>query len=363
MADFEGSLPIKTARDDEAKIILVDGASGDTATKKLSIAGVGDAVTAATNDFGVPVLGKDASGDYALLALSATGEALISATDLDIRDLAFATDSVDVSGSEVSLDATTLAALENISVSATDLDIRDLAFATDSVDVSDSVIALDAATLAALETVELGATTLAALETITVVATDLDIRDLTHASDSVKVGDGTNFVAVSAAGEASVELTNAQGAAGATAPSDTVQVGGKDGSGNLQTIKTDASGAVFAIIAPVAGIVPVCEYETTATVGASSVTNHDYLITDTKLFKGLTVLVGARGATKIRVGTWDGATFVPKFAFFQQIQGNHDHRIDALQVLGDGDLNIRIEITNLDGQSSDVYSNLSGTEE
>lgn len=110
-----------------------------------------------------------------------------TAVDLDIRDLVFATDKVDVSGSEVSLDAATLAALENITVSATDLDIRDLAFATDKVDVSNSVVALDAATLAALES-------------ITVSATDLDIRDLSHASDSVKVGDGTDFLAVNSDG-------------------------------------------------------------------------------------------------------------------------------------------------------------------
>jgi hypothetical protein len=96
----------------------------------------------------------------------------ISSTDLDIRDLVFATDKVDVSGSEVSLDAATLAALENITVSATDLDIRDLAFATDKVDASGSEVSLDAATLAALEN-------------ITVSATDLDIRDLSAATDSV----------------------------------------------------------------------------------------------------------------------------------------------------------------------------------
>lgn len=53
-------------------------------------------------------------------------------------------------------------------------------------------------------TVELGATTLAALETITVTATDLDIRDLTHVSDSVKIGDGTDFLAVAADGSIAV---------------------------------------------------------------------------------------------------------------------------------------------------------------
>lgn len=97
---------------------------------------------------------KDGSGN----ALSSTAGALhvridsqtaavsVSATNLDIRDLAFATDKVDVSGSSVS-------------ISATDLDIRDLAFATDKVDVSGS--------------------------SVTVSATNLDIRDLSAATDSV----------------------------------------------------------------------------------------------------------------------------------------------------------------------------------
>lgn len=40
--------------------------------------------------------------------------------------------------------------------------------------------------------------------TVTVQATDLDIRDLTAASDSVRLGDGTNLTSVSAAGELQV---------------------------------------------------------------------------------------------------------------------------------------------------------------
>lgn len=79
----------------------------------------------------------------------------------------------------------------SLTVDATDLDIRDLAFATDKADVSGS-------------TVELGATTLAALESITVVATDLDIRDLSHTQDSVKIGDGTDFLAINSDGSINV---------------------------------------------------------------------------------------------------------------------------------------------------------------
>lgn len=136
------------------------------------------------------------NSDIALDVHISNSSIVVTATDLDIRDLAFATDSVDVSGSEVSLDAATLAALESITVSATDLDIRDLAFATDSVDVSGSEVSLDAATLAALES-------------ITVSATDLDIRDLSHSQDSVKIGDGTDFMAVESDGSINVNSSEA----------------------------------------------------------------------------------------------------------------------------------------------------------
>lgn len=54
----------------------------------------------------------------------------VSATDLDIRDLTFAADKADVSGSAVTA-----------VVTATNLDVRDLTFAQDKVDVSGSAIA------------------------------------------------------------------------------------------------------------------------------------------------------------------------------------------------------------------------------
>jgi hypothetical protein len=67
----------------------------------------------------------------------------VSATDLDIRDLAFATDSVDVTGSSVGItgDVNVTQGTSPWVVSSTDLDIRDLAFATDKVDASGSTVA------------------------------------------------------------------------------------------------------------------------------------------------------------------------------------------------------------------------------
>lgn len=158
---------------------------------------------------------RDGSG----ASISSTGGALhvdiqnasiaVTATDLDIRDLAFATDKVDVSGSSnvavtdgggsLTVDGTvaatqsgswtvgvsgTVAVTQSTSpwvVSATDLDIRDLSNATDSV------------------TAHQGGSW-----TVTATATDLDIRDLTHASDSIKIGDGTDFLAINNDGSINV---------------------------------------------------------------------------------------------------------------------------------------------------------------
>lgn len=102
----------------------------------------------------------------------------------------------------------------DVHVSNSDLDIRDLAFATDSVDVSGSEVSLDAATLAALETitVEQGTSPWVIGDgggSITVDAADLDIRDLTHVSDSIKIGDGTDFLAVEADGSINVNASEA----------------------------------------------------------------------------------------------------------------------------------------------------------
>lgn len=149
------------------------------------------------------IAAKDFSTETTLAALNAkvtacntgavvitSGNVAVSATDLDIRNLVFATDKVDASGSSVTANAgtnlntsllaleaggnlatiagkdfatqTTLAALNakvtacntgavviasgSVTVSATDLDIRNLVFATDKVDISGSTVTANAGT-------------------------------------------------------------------------------------------------------------------------------------------------------------------------------------------------------------------------
>lgn len=99
--------------------------------------------------------------------------AVVTATDLDIRDLDSATDSVSAVQS-----GTWTVTVDNPFdgvVTATDLDIRDLAFATDSVDVSGSEVSISGDVNVTQGT-----------DPWIVSATDLDIRDLDAASDSVQ---------------------------------------------------------------------------------------------------------------------------------------------------------------------------------
>lgn len=104
------------------------------------------------------------------LAINADGSLNAQITnEVDVRNLTFATDKVDVSGSSVT-------------VSATDLDTRDLTFATDKVDVSGS--------------------------SVNVSATDLDIRNLSNLTDNVAIGNGANIAQVNSNSELLVKDTD-----------------------------------------------------------------------------------------------------------------------------------------------------------
>ena len=120
--------------------------------------------------------------------------------------------------------------LDSIDYSLHSIQIKDAAGDALNINADGSVPITDnGGSLTVDGTVELGATTLAALESITVQngagaaavniqdggnsitvdAVDLDIRDLSHSQDSVKVGDGTDFLAVNADGSINVQTVEA----------------------------------------------------------------------------------------------------------------------------------------------------------
>lgn len=107
------------------------------------------------------------------------------------------TDTLAIDGSG---NITVNAAGGSFAVTATDLDIRDLDSAQDSVEIKTAAgqaLSIDGS----------GFLTVNVNGTVTVDATDLDIRDLTHVSDSIKIGDGTDFLAVNADGSLNVQAS------------------------------------------------------------------------------------------------------------------------------------------------------------
>jgi hypothetical protein len=325
MSDYASSLPVRTENNGDVVSKIADGT---TPSQLLTV-----------------------NADGSINITDNSGSITIDATNLDIRDLVFATDKVDASGSTVALDAPTLAALESITVQngagaaavniqdggnsitvdAVDLDIRDLAFATDKVDASGSVVALDAPTLAALEsiTVQNGAGASAVNiqdggNSITVDAVDLDIRDLTAASDSVKSqiadGSGTYY---SATNPVPVSISNNN-------------IGDE-----------------------------VNDYNTVAAVAAAATSNHDYTVTALKTLLLSQIEASGSGKMKIEVQIETAAAsgvFNTRFVQFNSTAETNMHIELKAPISVVAGARVRIIRTNRDNQAQDVYSTICGQE-
>lgn len=126
---------------------------------------------------------------------------------------------------------------------------------------------------------------------IAVTATDLDIRDLSHTQDSIKIGDGTDFLAINADGSinvnADISVTN-----GHEKAEDAAHVSGDIGSfmlavrqdtlaasvdtdGDYAALKVDALGALYVNVAQIDATVTVTDaaLANTALANAANVLN------------------------------------------------------------------------------------------
>jgi hypothetical protein len=184
-------------------------ADGDVVGSK-TLAADGTAITATGSSLDVNVTSAiNVSVDHAndsikvgdgtdFLAVNNDGSinVVATATNLDIRDLVFATDKVDVSGSTVAVTQSTSPWV----VSATNLDIRDLVFATDKVDASGSAVSITGTVAVTQST-----------SPWVVSATNLDIRDLAFATDSVTAHQGGSWtVTANDAALANTAILNTQ---------------------------------------------------------------------------------------------------------------------------------------------------------
>lgn len=238
----------------------------------------------------------------------------------------------------------------SIAVTATDLDIRDLTHVSDSVKIGDGTdflaVAADGSiavtdnggsltvdgTVAATQS---GAWTVAATQSgtwnigtltsitndvniadggnsITVDASDLDIRDLTHASDSVKVGDGTDFLAVNADGSINVV------------------VGGTSGT-------------------------KVHDHKTASSVASDTADNHDYTASGGILLIKQVSFASSGGSKAQLIYDPAGTPKVLWTAFIPKEGGEKSFKLELPFECADTKV-IRLAVTNRQNQSQDLYS-------
>lgn len=124
----------------------------------------------------------DADGDYASFKVNNVGS-LYTHDSAVLAELQGGI-SIDDGGGSITVDG-------SVTVSATDLDIRDLSASQDNVAISDGTDTLAINADGSINITDNGGS-------LTVDATDLDIRSLDHtsggANDSVRLGDGTDFI-------------------------------------------------------------------------------------------------------------------------------------------------------------------------
>lgn len=276
---------------------------------------VGDATNPSTQQLTVNVDGSVNITDNG-------GSLTVDATDLDIRDLDATQDNIAISDGTDTLAVNADGSINSV-VTATDLDIRDLSQATDSV----SVFQATHDNLNANANIQVGNADVAngnpvpvsdAGGSLTVDATDLDIRDLTHVSDSVRIGDGTDFLAVNA-------------------------------DGSINVVPQEDPGT------------EVVNYDTSTAIAAGASDNHDFVFSSAgKLYQ---VYASASGRLKAEVQIETGASTnvfnTVIVGFNSTATPDIDMNLAKYASVPSG-ARVRVIRTNRDNQAMDVYSTIVG---
>lgn len=178
---------------------------------------------------------------------------------------------------------------------------------------------------------------------------------LDASSDSVSIGDGTDTLDVNADGSINV-------VASATDLDIRDLVAASD---SVAAHLFDEAGVAFSASNPLPVVQTsdqegneIQDYQTSASVAAAASVNHDYTVTAATTFIGEQVWASGSGKIKVEVLV-NGAT---RYVGFNST-ANPNVEIPLLKILkGDAAQVIRITITNRDLQAQDVYSTLSGLE-
>jgi hypothetical protein len=326
----------------------------------------------------------------------------------------------------------------SIVVTATDLDIRDLTQATDSVAIGDGTdtIAINADGSVNITdnggsitiddgggsiTVD-GSVTVSG--TVTVTATDLDIRDLSASQDNVAISDGTDTLAVNADGSINTVTTinsDAVDDSAFTVATDYVNVSGfladettpdsvnegdvgaarmtldrkqlmvlADATTDANRLAIDASGHAQVDLAAVSvTAVPVSkdgsansetnpifvqnvteavsgnevhDYDTASAVASDATDNHDYTVAGTTFFLK-SVIVSGSGNIKFEIQTGPLASLTTVAVGFLTGRQGDTKQVNfdpAVEVPVTGTGTVRVIRTNRQGAATDLYSTIVG---
>lgn len=166
---------------------------------------------------GTDVLAINADGS--LNATINNASIAVTATNLDIRDLSQTQDSIKI-GDGTDFIAINADGSLNVTDNGGSLTVDGTVAATQSgtwnigtvTSITNAVTIQDGGNVISIDDNGASITvdgTVAISGSVTVTATDLDIRDLSHTQDSVKVGDGTDLLAVNADGSINVSVVSA----------------------------------------------------------------------------------------------------------------------------------------------------------
>lgn len=339
MSDFDSSLPIRT---EDAGDVIVKLADATIPSQQLAVEADGSInVNISATDLDIRDL--DAAQDNVAISdgtdtlevnadgslnITDNGASLtVDAVNLDIRDLVFATDKVDVSGSSVD-------------VTATDLDIRDLSNAQDSIQ------SFQGGTWNVTVDNTVDATINDGGGSITVDAVDLDIRDLAFATDTVDVSGSS--VTVSATDLDIRDLA---------AATDSVSAWLKDEAGNAFS---GANPLPVSIVADIEGI-EVNDYNTAAAVAAAGTSNHDYTTAGAFLLRQIEAASSGKMKIEVQVETAAASNvFNTRFVQFNSTAQTNMSITLASPIAVASGARVRVIRTNRDNQSQDLYSTISG---
>lgn len=400
MADYNSSLPVRTENDGDVVVKLGDGtipsqyleidAAGKPSVKLND--GSGNTISSTGTSLDTNV--TNGAGAAAVNIQDGGNSITVDAVNLDIRDLVFATDKVDVTGSDITA-----------TVTATDLDIRDLDATQDNVAISDGTDTLAVNADGSINSV--------------VTATDLDIRNLVFATDKVDVTGSqvgvtnlpttvdTNYGTVGASTlRSAAQIGNATGAAdfnfgavGAQTLRSAAQIGNATGAADfnagatgVQTLRVHANqglpntvanswptlvtdgtdtmavntdGSINVVISDATPGTAINNYNTAAAVAANATSNHDYTVTALKTLSLNQIEAAGSGKMKIEVqietGVASGVFATRWVQFNSTAETNMSIHIENPISVAAG-VRVRIIRTNKDNQPQDLYSTISGYE-